>query len=340
MTLLLPELERQLRAAVRSRQAATAAADGAAAAPRSRRRRPSFGSAITLASVLATLAIAALIVLEVRPASRTQSGQGTHPGSAAKSVTSQMPHGTYCGEPLPRHGVRRRLSVLARGRDSAWVVSRLRVALPGTGTFTTVALDLGGRLFLACDTGAPVVSQFPGSSFFWTLNGDPPPRAGHDTLQIRGVPADAIERRRVAGGTFFLAVLPRSLCHARSLSVVLRSAGSTTTQTFPLPKCVTPSSPPLLVRPPAGLRPAQVAEFRRGEAVLEQSGCLACHQLARSGNNGPGRNLTDIGAKLRRAELAIALSHPKAPMPTFKALARSDPKQWSALLFFLSHLTR
>lgn len=331
MTLLLPELERQLRAVVRSGRMAEQ--------PRARRRIP-LSPIVTFACLAGTLAIAAIVALDLRPASRGVGRSGAGNGVTTRTLTDQMPRGTWCGEPLALRDVRRRLAVLARGPGSAWLLTRVRVSLPRIGTFTTPALDLGGRLLLACDVGAPIITQIPGTTVFWTLNGDPPGQAGRDTLQIRGVPAMAITRRRVEDGTFFLAVLPRSECRARSLIVRLRSVASTTTETItPMPKCLSVAEPPIAgVRAPAGLSPAHAAEFRRGEAVLEQSGCLACHQLAGSGNNGPGPPLTAIGSRLTRAQLAHFLRHPAAPMPSFAGLERQSPRKWAALLYFLSHL--
>ena len=42
------------------------------------------------------------------------------------------------------------------------------------------------------------------------------------------------------------------------------------------------------MKPPANLSAAQAAVFKRGELVVGQSGCLACHVIGDNGNNGPG----------------------------------------------------
>jgi menaquinol-cytochrome c reductase cytochrome b/c subunit len=50
------------------------------------------------------------------------------------------------------------------------------------------------------------------------------------------------------------------------------------------------------VKPPSGLTASQKATFVAGEAVVEQTGCAACHLIGDSGNNGPGPPLTHIGS--------------------------------------------
>jgi hypothetical protein len=82
--------------------------------------------------------------------------------------------------------------------------------------------------------------------------------------------------------------------------------------------------------PPANLVPVPVnvkragrsveREFKSGERVAVQSGCLACHRIAGSGNKGPGQNLTRVGLKLSVPQIEYAILHPRAPMPSFKHL--------------------
>jgi hypothetical protein len=69
-----------------------------------------------------------------------------------------------------------------------------------------------------------------------------------------------------------------------------------------------------------------------GPEILGQAGCLACHQLGANGNNGPGRNLTHVGARLSPGAIAHALIDPVPPMPTFKGLSRRDLKTLVAYL--------
>jgi mono/diheme cytochrome c family protein len=90
--------------------------------------------------------------------------------------------------------------------------------------------------------------------------------------------------------------------------------------------------------PPASLNSNQAATFRAGEAVVGQSGCLACHVIGDNGNNGPGPVLTHIGATLPAQAIASTLINPTAPMPSFKGLKQSSPQKFQALVSFLSML--
>ena len=89
------------------------------------------------------------------------------------------------------------------------------------------------------------------------------------------------------------------------------------------------------MKPPASLTAAQAAVFRRGELVVGQSGCLACHVIGANGNSGPGPNLTHIGSLLPAAAIASTLINPTAPMPSFKNL---PPQKFQNLVGFLSEL--
>jgi menaquinol-cytochrome c reductase cytochrome b/c subunit len=89
---------------------------------------------------------------------------------------------------------------------------------------------------------------------------------------------------------------------------------------------------------PAAVRQAggqALAQFEAGRAVVAQSGCLACHKLGENGNNGPGPELTHVGARIPRQGIARTLVNPTAPMPSFRNL---PPKQFEAAVDFLSQL--
>ena len=89
------------------------------------------------------------------------------------------------------------------------------------------------------------------------------------------------------------------------------------------------------MKPPANLSAAQLAVFERGKLVVGQSGCLACHVIGDNGNNGPGPNLTHVGARVPSQAIASTLINPTPPMPSFKNL----PKQkFADLVGFLSEL--
>jgi len=92
------------------------------------------------------------------------------------------------------------------------------------------------------------------------------------------------------------------------------------------------------LKPPSGLSAQQAAVFTKGELVVGQSGCLACHVIGSNGNNGPGPPLTHIGAKLPPAAIASTLRNPTAPMPSFKGLAQNSPQKFQNLVNFLSML--
>jgi ubiquinol-cytochrome c reductase cytochrome b subunit/menaquinol-cytochrome c reductase cytochrome b/c subunit len=79
----------------------------------------------------------------------------------------------------------------------------------------------------------------------------------------------------------------------------------------------------------------QLAEYEAGKAVVAQSGCLACHKIGDNGNNGPGPELTHIGARLPAQGIARTLVNPTAPMPSFKNL---PAQKFNAVVAFLAQL--
>jgi menaquinol-cytochrome c reductase cytochrome b/c subunit len=101
------------------------------------------------------------------------------------------------------------------------------------------------------------------------------------------------------------------------------NAGSPTAIELATPKAVKESGGPVL------------AEFEAGKQVVAQSGCLACHKLGDNGNDGPGPQLTHIGARLGAQGIARTLVNPQAPMPSFKNL---PPEKFKAIVAFLSQL--
>jgi menaquinol-cytochrome c reductase cytochrome b/c subunit len=76
-------------------------------------------------------------------------------------------------------------------------------------------------------------------------------------------------------------------------------------------------------------------QFEAGKEVAAQSGCLACHKFADNGNDGPGPELTEIGARIPRAAIARSLINPAGIMPSFKDL---PPDKFNALVDFLASL--
>jgi len=92
------------------------------------------------------------------------------------------------------------------------------------------------------------------------------------------------------------------------------------------------------LKPPAALTPQEKTVFNAGELVVGQSGCLACHKIGDNGNDGPGPDLTHIGALVPAGQIASTLRNPTAPMPSFKSLATEYPKKFTNLVGFLSLL--
>jgi menaquinol-cytochrome c reductase cytochrome b/c subunit len=80
-----------------------------------------------------------------------------------------------------------------------------------------------------------------------------------------------------------------------------------------------PNSAPTL-KPPSSLTASEVKTYNAGAIVVGQSGCLACHKIGDSGNDGPGPNLTHIGRIVLPGAIASTLRNPTAPMPSFKNL--------------------
>ena len=76
-------------------------------------------------------------------------------------------------------------------------------------------------------------------------------------------------------------------------------------------------------------------QYEAGKLVAAQSGCLACHKIGENGNDGPGPELTDIGAKLYPAAIERTLENPTAPMPSYRNL---PAEKKDALVAFLAQL--
>ncbi|MBA2524139.1 MAG: c-type cytochrome, partial [Solirubrobacterales bacterium] len=81
------------------------------------------------------------------------------------------------------------------------------------------------------------------------------------------------------------------------------------------------------------------AEYDAGRLVASQSGCLACHKFAENGNNGPGPQLTEIGARLNPAAIARSLQIGPGIMPSYSGLQASDPDKFRDLVLFLGSLS-
>ena len=77
------------------------------------------------------------------------------------------------------------------------------------------------------------------------------------------------------------------------------------------------------------------AALEPGKEVVAQSGCLACHKLGDNGNNGPGPELTHIGARLPRNAIARSLEVGPSIMPSYSGL---PPQKFQALTAYIASL--
>ena len=80
---------------------------------------------------------------------------------------------------------------------------------------------------------------------------------------------------------------------------------------------------------------AVAEEFEAGKDVTAQSGCLACHKIGENGNDGPGPELTEIGAKIPRSAIARSLEVGPGIMPAYSNL---PPEKKNELTAFLASL--
>src|ERR1700754_130504 len=76
-------------------------------------------------------------------------------------------------------------------------------------------------------------------------------------------------------------------------------------------------------------------KYEAGKEVVAGSGCLACHKLGENGNNGPGPELTHIGARIPRAAIVRSVEIGPSIMPSFRELPK---KKLNELADFLSSL--
>ena len=76
-------------------------------------------------------------------------------------------------------------------------------------------------------------------------------------------------------------------------------------------------------------------QYKAGSEIVAGSGCLACHKLGENGNNGPGPELTHIGARIPRAAIIRSIEIGPSIMPSFRELPQ---KKLNELADFLSSL--
>ena len=83
------------------------------------------------------------------------------------------------------------------------------------------------------------------------------------------------------------------------------------------------------------LKPVSSPQLEAGKEVAAQSGCGACHKIGTNGNNGPGPELTHIGARIPREAIIRSLEIGPGIMPSYKGL---PPKKLNDAADVLSSL--
>jgi hypothetical protein len=227
-----------------------------------------------------------------------------------------------------------------------------RGALVSGGGEWTAPFILSGQAFAYGGYAATLVG---GTSIAGGPGAFGPPRAAGGGEQIDGVVPDGVARVRFLldpGVRAEGAPIPGAVVVARVRSnVVLVTARvhccvgfaritwigprGTTLKTIVPPRSPNAVANVVAIAVPARLSGAARARFEAGEAVVGETGCLACHRIGSQGNDGPGANLTRIGARLGERALGRTLSDPRAPMPSFQALPE---RERADLLAFLSQL--
>ena len=87
--------------------------------------------------------------------------------------------------------------------------------------------------------------------------------------------------------------------------------------------------------PPSEIDLKTSAALEPGKEVVAQAGCLACHKLGDNGNDGPGPELTEIGARIPRNAIARSLEVGPSIMPSYSGL---PPAKFQALTAYLASL--
>jgi menaquinol-cytochrome c reductase cytochrome b/c subunit len=80
---------------------------------------------------------------------------------------------------------------------------------------------------------------------------------------------------------------------------------------------------------------AVARQHEEGKELTASLGCLACHKVGENGNNGPGPELTHIGARIPQAAVLRSLEIGPGIMPSYEDL---PPKQRDEISEFLASL--
>ncbi|HET9720850.1 MAG TPA: hypothetical protein VFP55_12295 [Solirubrobacteraceae bacterium] len=333
MSLLLPELERQLREAARHLNEAAATED--APAPRSWRRRLTLLAPAVGVGMAVLVGVAAVLLLH-RAAQPAPAG---HPSVSSRgfAASSCSPASvSIVGKPASG-------PVLARGTLGNLPWRLIAAPLPGAAGAANGTVEVAGHRYRLCGELELTLIGAPRRGLVIAFLPAPADRR----VRIDGRPPMVV--RSVPGGALAMTLLSRPACRFGRLSLSASGGGASIGTDGVYGTCPRPwkqlvsgavsikgTGPGVVlgVEPPPGLG-QQIASFDRGQGVFAQSGCLACHQLAGTGNDGPGGPLSRIGRQLTAAELRGQLLGPRAPMPSFKGLPKSKLRD---LVFFLSQL--
>ncbi len=220
MSLLIPDLERQLQDVVDARQKQSAPGPG---------RKPRLGALFTFAAAGVALVVGAVALLLLRP---------THPhpvSVAARGVPHAIPGQATRFEqcdrgrtlrPFARVGSGPMVGVASGTIDGyAWSL-RARAGQNGYLAIEDGRLALDGRAYSMCG-GAPNPAEFAlvdkgSAGIVYGYFANP----GHPRITLSGGGETVVVPRTesVLGGTFFIVALPRSACSYPSLTLNLKTA--------------------------------------------------------------------------------------------------------------------
>jgi hypothetical protein len=240
MSLLMPELERQLRTAARAR--------GAEHNRRSRRKIPGLGLLTLALSVVVVAAVAVPTILLLGHRSpRTATAAG---GGIPQPIPGETTRIERCGPPFGAFGTGQASSVPSGASGTAYVVEAqgslaghiwsllARRGENGLQAVEDGRLRLDGRPYGMCP-GAPNPAEFSlidagAHGIVYGYIADP----GSYTIRLHPRPiATRPLLRRVLGGTFFIQALPKPACSYPSLTLTASTSGASFQHFYSFGRC-------------------------------------------------------------------------------------------------------
>ena len=240
MTLLMPELERQLRAAARAR--------GAQNDRRPRRRIPGLGPLMLALSVVAVAAVALPAILLI--GHRSPSTAAPAGGGIPRAIPGETTSFETCRGRFSRFRTTQAPSVLSGAFRATYVLEaqgslaghnwRLfaRRGENGLQAVEDGRLGLDGRAYGMCP-GAPNPAEFSlidagAHGIVYGYIADP----GNYTISLHlGPNASKPRLRNVLGGTFFIQALPKSACSYPSLTLTATTSGANFQHFYSFGRC-------------------------------------------------------------------------------------------------------